>query len=137
MARRSPVVSLLVGTLLLAGCSQQSQILRAPASELHTVDGVTMTAERPCQPARDGDCASWIARARAALKLPASTEVLRVSLAGDGYHYGGFTAPVIIVLDLAGDERRAVRIVCGPWDPVTATPLPSGQEWPCQTLPPS
>lgn len=132
MGTRSRVTSLAVAGVLLGGCSQEAHVLRAPASELHTVDGVEMTAERACNPTVDTACARWIARARAALRLPASAVVVRVSLASDGYMYGGFSVPVVVVLDLADGERRAVRLQCGPWDPTTATPLPSGQDWPCE-----
>lgn len=80
-----------------------------------------MTAERPCELLTD-DCARKEAAALAALGLPASTHVTRVSLASDGYTYGGFQLPVIVVLDLDGGVRRAVTLVCGPAQPPVGSP---------------
>ena len=119
------IVALLVGSagaaaLLMTMFGQTSRVLRVPASMLHEVDGVTMMAEQPCDLLLDA-CAMWMRGARTALALPASATVTSVSLAETGHSYGGFSRPMVVILDLATGQRRAVTLVCGSGGP-PATP---------------
>ncbi len=127
----APLAAAAVGVALaLIPVCSAGTALRVPASMLHTVDGVTMTAERPCAPE---DCTWEAGAARAALGIPASAVVVRVSTAGDGYYYGGFQSPFVVVLDLADGGRRAVEIICGPYGPPTAMPTPLVRD--CHAVP--
>jgi len=119
------IVALLVGSagaaaLLMTMFGQTSRVLRVPASMLHEVDGVTMTAEQPCNIRLDA-CAMWMNGARNALGLPPSAKVTSVSLAETGHDYGGFSTPMVVVLDLDTGQRRAVTLMCGSGGP-PATP---------------
>lgn len=105
-----------VSALLVAGCDQTSVVLRAPASMLHEVDGISMLAEQPCD-LQEPVCAQWLAAARSMLGIPASAKVTRLTHAETGYAYGGFSHPVVIVLDLEDGQRRAVAMICGGQDP--------------------
>jgi hypothetical protein len=121
------IVALLAGSagaaaLFMTAFGQTSQPLRAPASMLHEVDGVTMMAEKPCDLLVDA-CSMWMNGARHALNLPASAKITRVSLAETGYTYGGFSRPLVVVLDLDTGGRRAVTLICGPNVPTASRDL--------------